>query len=83
MTVSIRTPQKGRPTALPARGARVRAVGPIPTVEEAKRRLAAAAGRDRPWLTMNAEDEEAMARAEDAAGGRLVGPEIYLRPDAK
>ncbi len=81
--MSTRTPFKGRPAALPARGARMRAVDSIPTVEEAKRRLAAAAGRDRPWLTMSAEDAEAMTRAEDAAGGWLVGPEVYRPPEAE
>jgi hypothetical protein len=81
MTVSTRTPQKGRPAArLKAQGP---VVDPIPTVEEAKRRLAAASGRDRPWLHMTPEFEAQMAEAEEAAGGWLVGPDVYKPSDAE
>jgi len=64
-------------------GRRVIAGDPIPTVEEAKRRLAAASGRDQPWLHLTPEFKEAMAQAEDAAGGWLVGPEVYRPSDAE
>jgi hypothetical protein len=83
MTGSTRTPHKGRPAARPATGKNARAVDPIPTVEEAKRRLAAACGRERPWLHLTPEFEAQMAEAEDAAGGWLVGPEIYRPSDAE
>lgn len=49
----------------------------IPTVKEAKRRLAAA-GPD-PWLT--ADGIAALGEAEEAAGGWLLGPATYQPAD--
>jgi hypothetical protein len=81
MTVSTRTPNKARPVVPTRLGGsrRVRAGDPIPTVEEAKRRLAAA-GPD-PWLTP--EGIDALGQAEEAAGGWLVGPKVYRPSDAE
>jgi len=50
-----------------------RASDAIPTLAEAKRRLAEA-GPDR-WMTPAA--MEALAQAEDASGGWLLGPAVY------
>jgi hypothetical protein len=83
MTMSIRTPPKGRPGELAKTKGRGRIVDTIPTIEEAKRRLAAAAGRDRPWLHLAPEFEVQMAEVEEAAGGWLVGPEVYQPSDAE
>ncbi len=55
---------------------RVRTVDPIPTVDEAKRRLAAAAGAPEPWLTPEGLAVFADAPTED------LGPEVYRRPAA-
>jgi len=74
MIVSSRKPQNRRPAVTSGKTRRERLVDPIPTIEEARRRLAAAAGRPEPWLTMSDEDAAAMAKAEEEAGGWLVGP---------
>lgn len=81
--MSTRTPSKNRPVARSITRSRMPVVDPIPTVAEAKRRLAAAAGRAQPWLHLTPEFEEAMARAEEEAGGFLAGPEDYPPPDAE
>jgi len=61
---------------------RARAADPIPTVEEAKRRLAAAAGRPQPWLTP--EGIALLAQAEEVADGRPhFGPAVYRPSDAE
>jgi len=75
--MSTRTPSKNRPAASPVTRLRAPALDSIPTVAEAKRRLAAAAGREQPWLHLTPAFEEAMARAEEEAGGFLGGPEAY------
>ncbi len=72
--MSARKPPKDRLVALPTTTRRSRGANPIPTVEEAKRRLAAAAGIPQPWLTISAEDEVAMEEMEKIAGGWFVGP---------
>ncbi len=74
--MSTRTPYKGRPAALPKTEGRARVVDPIPTVDEAKRRLAAAAGAPEPWLTPEGLAVFADAPTED------LGPEVYRRPAA-
>ncbi len=83
--MSTPTPSTWHFAGLPETGGRkrARAADPIPTLEEAKRRLAAAAGRDRPWLHLTPEFEAQMAEAEEEAGGRLVGPEVYRPSDAE
>jgi len=73
--VSTRTPPTNRTVTRSV--ARSRAADPIPTIAEAKRRLAAAAGREQPWLHLTPAFKEAMARAEEEAGGFLGGPEAY------
>jgi len=76
MTVSSRTP-KARSVTLPAPGGqRSRAVDVIPTLDEARARLAAAADRPRPWLTPEGLAVFADAPTED------LGPNVYKRPDA-
>lgn len=75
--MSTRTPSKNRPAARPVTRLRAHSLASIPTVAEAKRRLAAAAGRAQPWLHLSPEFEEAMARAAEEAGGFLGGPEAY------
>jgi len=77
MTVSTRTPKANPVTLRPRVGKRSLAAEPIPTLEEARERLAAAAGRPRPWLT-----PEGMAVFADAPTEDL-GPDIYKRPDAE
>ncbi len=81
--MSARKPPKDRPVALPTTSSRSRRADPIPTVEEAKRRLAlaAAAGLHEPWLTMSAEDEAAMEEMEKIAGGWFVGPADWQAVD--
>ncbi len=79
--MSTRTPSKKRPAARSLTRLRAPALDPIPTIAEAKRRLAAAAGREQPWLHLTPEFEEAMARAEEEAGGFLGGPEAYPLSD--
>jgi hypothetical protein len=81
MTVNTRPPHKARPATLSAADGRnhVRAEGAIPTIAEARRRLAAA-GPD-PWVTPAA--LEAMGQAEEAAGGWLVGPAVCRPRDAE
>ncbi len=78
MTVSTRTPLTvGFAPLLEMRSRRrVRTVDPIPTVDEAKRRLAAAAGAPEPWLTPEGLAVFADAPTED------LGPEVYRRPAA-
>lgn len=78
MTVSTRTPYKARSVSLSRLGGskRSHAPDPIPTVEEAKRRLAEAAGRPQPWLTPEGLAVFADSPTED------LGPEIYKRPVA-
>ncbi len=76
-TVSTRTP-KAHPATLPSSGARrSHTAEPIPTLEEARKRLAAAAGRPRPWLTPEGLAVFADAPTED------LGPDIYKHPDAE
>jgi hypothetical protein len=72
MTMSTPKPPKALP--LSRSNAALRRCVPtedsIPTIEEAKRRLAAA-GPD-PWLTPKG--IEALAEAEEASGGWIIGP---------
>ncbi len=77
MTVSSSTPDRARYVAPPKPGGRKRpaASDVTPTLEEAKRRLAAAASRPQPWLT-----PEGLAMFADAPSEDL-GPEVYRRPD--
>jgi hypothetical protein len=72
--VSSRTAPNRADAATTDKTRRKRFAHPIPTIEEAKRRLAAAAGRPEPWLTMSVEDAAAVAKAEEEAGGWLLGP---------
>jgi hypothetical protein len=83
MIMSSRKPPKYRAVALPATSRHSRRPDPIPTVEEAKRRLAAAAGLPQPWLTMSAEDAAAVAEAEKAAGGWLLGAADWRAADTE
>jgi len=80
--MNARTPLKPQGAALSSSGSRprARAVQSIPTVEEAKRRLAEAAGRPEPWLT-----PEGMAMLEAGRGGqrRRVRTETYQPSDAE
>jgi len=71
---------EARPAAAPASaGNRKRAneAEAIPTLAEARKRLAARRGRVNPWLTA-----EALAAAEAYPDqvGPMVGPEIYRKP---
>ncbi len=73
MTMNARTPLKPQGAPLSSSGSRphARVVQAIPTVEEAKRRLAEAAGRPEPWLTP--EGMAMLEQAEEASGG-VFGP---------
>lgn len=76
---------KNRPVALPATSRRSRRADPIPTVAEAKRRLAlaAAAGLNGPWLNMSDENQAAMEEMEKIAGGCFVGPADWRAADTE
>ncbi len=81
--MNARTPLKPQGAALSSSsGSRNRALSgqSIPTVEEAKRRLAAAAGRPEPWLTP--EGMAMLEQAEEASGG-VFGPKTYQPSDAE
>jgi len=75
MTVSTRIPHKALSVSSLRSGSSKRAHAPdaIPTLEEAKRRLADAANRPRPWLTPEGLAVFADAPTED------LGPEVYRR----
>jgi hypothetical protein len=79
MTVTSPAARPVHPIAPPRPGGSKRAteLDVIPTVDEAKRRLAAAAGRARPWLTAEGFAVFADAPTED------LGPQIYLRTPAE
>jgi hypothetical protein len=81
--MGVRKPPKDRLVSLPTTSRRSRRADPIPTVEEANRRLAlaAAAGLHEPWLTMTAEDEAAMEEMAKAAGGWFLGPADWRAVD--
>ncbi len=81
MIMSSRKPSKNPPVAQPKTSRRPRLADPIPTVEEAKRRLAAAAGIPQPWLIMSPENEAAMEEMENIAGGWFVGPADWRAVD--
>ncbi len=81
--MSTRTPSKNRMSARSITRRPEPAADPIPTIAEAKRRLAAAAGREQPWLHLTPEFKEAMARAEEEAGGFLGGPDGCLPSDGE
>ena len=77
MTVSSRTSSADRLAGLSDTGRRKRAQvqDTLPTVEEAKRRLAEAAGRPQPWLTPEGRAVFADAATED------LGPKAYRSSD--
>jgi len=77
MTVSTRKPKADPATLSRSGGNRSHAAEPIPTLEEAQKRLTAAAGRPRPWLTPEGLAVFADAPTED------LGPDVYKRPDAE
>jgi len=83
MIMSSRKPPKDQPVAPPKPSRRSRRADPIPTVEEAKRRLAAAAGIRQPWLTVSPENEAAMEEMEKIAGGWFVGPADWRAVDTE
>jgi hypothetical protein len=73
--MSRRTPDKSVPATRPSLFGRSSAPLP-PTLEEAKRRLAEAAGGPQPWLTPEGLAVFADAPTED------LGPATYRRPAA-
>jgi hypothetical protein len=83
MIMSSRKPPKDLAVPLPTTSRRSRRTDPIPTVEEAKRRLAAAAGIRQPWLTVSPENEAAMEEMEKIAGGCFVGPADWRAVDTE
>jgi hypothetical protein len=77
MTVATRKPKADPATLPPSGGKRSHAAEPVPTLEEVRARLAAAAGRPRPWFTPEGLAVFADAPTED------LGPDIYKHPDAE